>query len=196
MPFIPDQVRDAIRTSGNFNAPSPDGLTVLHLKHLGPLGLRYLCKICNLSFAHARIPDIWKHAIIMPLLKPGKPKGQGSSYRPISLLCPASKVLERLMVPFIAPHMQLADTQHGFRAGRSTTTALLPLNYQIARGFNDKCPPRRTVAMDFSKAFDTVDHTVLLRVLQDSRQTQFAGLAPTSVGARRPAATMERTPSQ
>ena len=105
----------------------------------------------------------------MPLLKPGKPKGQGSSYRPISLLCPASKVLERLVVPFVSPYIPLADTQHGFRAGRSTTTALLPLSYQIARGFNDDRPPRRTVVMavDFSKAFDRVDHNALLRILQE-----------------------------
>ena len=73
------------------------------------------------------------------------------------------------MVSFVAPHIQRADTQHGFRAGRSTTTALLPLSYQIARGFNDDRPPRRTVmmAVDFSKAFDTVDHNALLRTLQE-----------------------------
>ena len=106
-------------------------------------------------------------AIIMPLLKPGKPKGQGSSYRPISLLCPASKVMERLILRFVAPHVPLADSQHGFRAGRSTTTALLPLSYQIARGFNDDRPPRLTLVMavDFSKAFD---HKALLRCLQES----------------------------
>ena len=74
------------------------------------------------------------------------------------------------MLPFITPHIHLADTQHGFRAGRSTTTALLPLAHQIASGFNQNCPPRRTVAMavDFSKAFDTVSHTAIIRSLLDS----------------------------
>ena len=96
MPFTPDLVRKALENSGSSTALSPDALSVLQLKHLGPLGLRYLCRLFNLSYAHARIPDIWKHAIIVPLLKPGKPKEQGTSYRPISLLCPASKVLERL----------------------------------------------------------------------------------------------------
>ena len=167
MPFTVNQVKVAIQKSGNSTAPSPDGLTVLHLKHLGPLGLRYLCRVFNISYAHARIPDIWKHAIITPLLKPGKPKGQGSSHRPISLLCPASKVLERLMLPLIEPYIHLDDSQHGFRKGRSTTTALLPLTHQIVRGFNQHLPPWRTVAMavDFSKAFDTVDHNALLRCL-------------------------------
>ena len=169
-PFTVDQLKAALLDSGSSTAPSPDGLTILQLKHLGPLGLRYLCKLYNLSYAESRLPAIWKHAIVLPLLKPGKLKEQGTSYRPISLLCPASKVLEKLMVRHIAPHIQLAETQHGFRAGRSTTTALLPLAHLVASGFNQNCPPRRTVAMavDFSKAFDTVDHTTLLRSLHES----------------------------
>ena len=74
------------------------------------------------------------------------------------------------MSHMISPHLHLADTQHGFRAGRSTTTALLPLVHQIAAGFNQHCPPQRTVAMavDFSKAFDTVNHFSLLRSIHES----------------------------
>ena len=53
------------------------------------------------------------------------------------------------------------------RPSRSTSTALLPLTHQVVAGFNQRCPPRRTVAMavDFSQAFDTVNHTTLLRNL-------------------------------
>ena len=71
------------------------------------------------------------------------------------------------MLPHIVPHIHLADTQHGFRAGRSTTTALLPLAQQIASGFNQNRPPQRIVVMavDYSKAFDTVNHTALIRSL-------------------------------
>ena len=169
-PFTTTQVRVAISSSKNSTAPSADGLTIHELKHLGPLGIQYLTSLYNLSFQQATIPAIWKHAIILPILKPGKPKDQGSSYRPISILCPASKILEKLILARIAPHLTLADTQHGFRAGRSTTTALLPLVQQAATGFNQKCPPGRTVVMavDFSKAFDTVDHIVLLSCLLDT----------------------------
>ena len=78
---------------------------VLQLKHLGPLGLRYLCRLFNLSYAHARIPDILKHAITVPLLIIGKPKEQGTPYRPISLLCPASKVIELFMFRSITAHL-------------------------------------------------------------------------------------------
>ena len=162
--FTTTQVTDAIQDSSNSIASSPDNLTILHLRHLGPLGLQYLCRLFNLSYRHAEIPAIWKQAIIIPLPKPGKPKNHGSSYRPISLLCPASKVLEKLLYTKITPHVNLSDSQHGFRSGRSTTTALLPLVHQIAEGLNHHNPIRRTVSMavDFSKAFDTVNHTTLL----------------------------------
>ena len=95
-PFTPDQVKKALGESGNSTALSPEKLTIHQFKHLGPFGLQYLTEVFNLSYAHGRFPDIWKRAIIIPLLKPGKLKEQGTSYRPISLLCPASKLLERL----------------------------------------------------------------------------------------------------
>ena len=71
------------------------------------------------------------------------------------------------MLQRISPYLHFSDTQHGFRSGRSTTTALLPVVQHAATGFNQHCPPKRTVvlAVDFSKAFDTVNHTALLRSL-------------------------------
>ena len=166
-PFTPELLIFHLKKSGNSTATGPDGMTIRHLKHLGPLGLNYLCTLFNLSLSHANLPAIWKRANIIVLPKPGKPKDSGTSYRPISLLCPASKLLERLMQERIKAHLHLAESQHVFRTGRSTTTALLPLTHQIIKGFNEKSPPSRTIAMalDFSKAFDTVNHTSLLKQL-------------------------------
>ena len=83
-PFTSTQVRDAIRFSSNSTAPGADGLTIHQLKHLGPLGTQYLTNLFNLSYSKANLPAIWKQAIILPILKPGKLKDQGPSYRPIS----------------------------------------------------------------------------------------------------------------
>ena len=129
--YSSEMVANPIRNSGNLRAVGPDGLTIHQFKHLGPVGLRYLNHLFNLSFNHADIPAIWKTATVIPLLKPAKPVDQVTSYRPISILCPAVKVLERLLLPALNT-IPLSPTQHGYRAARSTPTALLPLASQVA----------------------------------------------------------------
>ena len=167
-PFHPDAVAKAIRNSGNSRAVGPDGLTIHQLKHLGPTGIIFLTDLFNHSYNRADIPAIWKTATIIPLLKPAKPADQGSSYRPISILCPAAKVFERLLLPQLNS-LPLSPIQHGFRAAHSTTTALLPLVNQVAQGFNKTRPERTTtMAIDLSKAFDMVNHTKLLSALNSS----------------------------
>ena len=110
------------------------------------------------------IPAIWKTSTIIPLLKPGKPAEDSTSYRPVSLLCPAIKILERLMLPYLNEHLTIPDFQHGFRAQHSTVSALHDFTESIAKGFNKKKPADRTllVQIDLSKAFDMVSHKKLL----------------------------------
>ena len=169
-PFIAGLVQEAIKSSGNSTAVGPDKINILLLKHFGPIAINFLTALFNLSIANADVPSIWKMATIIPIPKPGKSPSEGASYRPISLLCPAVKILERLVLPYLTSHLDLADTQHGFRALRSTTTALLPLVDRIVRGFNQPKPPLRTVslAVDFSRAFDTVSHDLLINMIGSS----------------------------
>ena len=163
-PFLPAATRDAIDKSATSTALGPDGLTSLHLKHLGPSGISYLTDLYNLSLSHADIPAVWKKANIVPIPKPGKPANVSKSYRPISLLSPAVKVLERLLLPSINEALPCSPFQHGYRPMRSTVTALLPLATKIAIGFNEKKPASRTatVSLDISKAFDAISHDLLL----------------------------------
>ena len=163
--FTAAQTLEAIKKSKSSKALGPDGLSPIMLKHLGPNGIRYLTAIFNISVNKSKIPCAWKTGKIIPLLKPGKPADQGTSYRPVSLLCPASKILEALLLPYVNDAVKLADHQHGFRKGRSTTTALQSINTFITDGLNKKKPVDRTVsvAIDLSKAFDTVDHELLLQ---------------------------------
>ena len=160
----------AIRDSGNSTAMGPDGLNILHLKHLGPIAISYLTSLYNLSLNRADIPAIWKKAIIIPIHKPAKPIDQGPSYRPISLLSPAVKVLERLVLPHLSEALPPVPSQHGFRSQHSTTTALLPLATRIAVGFNQRKPPERTTlsSVDYTSAFDLVPHDILLGQIEGS----------------------------
>ncbi|KAF2345816.1 Reverse transcriptase domain [Trinorchestia longiramus] len=163
-PFTADQTREASKKFGTSTAAGLDNLTILHIRHLSPSGISYLTNTFNLSLSHATIPSIWKTAIIITIPKPGKPPSLSSSYRPISLLCPAVKVLERLLLSHLTAAIPLSDSQHGFRPLHSTTSALLPVSHTIALGFNQHRPPLRTTIMDidFSKAFDTVPHPQLI----------------------------------
>ena len=79
----------------------------------------------NLSATTCRIPAIWKSSLIIPIPKPGKDTSQGTSYRPISLICPAAKVMESLFLPTINKYLIPAQDQHGFRCEHWTTSALL-----------------------------------------------------------------------
>ena len=169
-PFTEDQVSVAIRKPRNSTATGPDNLTSLHLKHLGPLGITFLTHTLNLSVQKVAIPAIWKDAIIIPLLKPGKSADNGKSYHPISLLSPTVKILERLILPYLTTSLAVNSTQHGFRPLHSTTTALLPIANAIATGFNQNKPHSRTatIAIDFAKAFDSVNHPLLLQKVSNS----------------------------
>jgi hypothetical protein len=100
-PFLPLATHDAINQAKSSSATGPDGLTAIHLKHIGPRCIAHPTKLFNLSVGNADLPALWKAAVIVPVLKPGKPANEGSSYRPISLLCPAMKVVERLLFPII-----------------------------------------------------------------------------------------------
>ena len=165
-PFAPPQVAEAIKRTKNSTAAGPNGITALHLKHLGPKGLRFLTRLFTLSICDADIPVIWRSADIVPVPKPGKPLDQGLSYRPISLLCPEIKVLERLLIPFLTTNFHLNPTQHGFRPQRSTVTALIPLATSIPRGFNQPKPASRTglLSVDISKAFNVVRRELLKKI--------------------------------
>ena len=168
--FTPEQTAAAIKASKASKAIGPDNMTNLHLKHLGKAGIKYLTDIFNISVAESKIPDIWKHSIIIPLLKPGKDKGESNSYRPVSLLCPAIKILERLLLPTLNENLEIPNFQHGFRAQHSTVTALNEFNIQVSNGFGKNNPPDRTVLLqlDLSKAFDMVSLDKLIQDLDQS----------------------------
>ena len=162
--FTPADTKEAIRLAKSSTAIGPDGMSNLHLKKLAQGAINYLTNIFNLSISTGQIPEIWHEAIIIPILKPGKDNNIGKNWRPISLLCPAVKTLEKLLLPKILTHIHFHPVQHGFRPKHSTCTALLTIKADIAAGFSRKKPAHRTVlvALDLTAAFDNVDHQQLL----------------------------------
>ena len=99
--FTSDQVTSAIKSCRSSRAYGPDSLSIFHLKNMGPIATEHLTTLYNDTLKSCRLPSIWKTSLIIPIPKPGKDSSQGNSYRPISLLCPAAKVLEALILPSI-----------------------------------------------------------------------------------------------
>ena len=123
----------------------PDKLSIFHLKNLGPRAIEYITALFNLSVTTCQIPAIWKSLLIISIPNPGKDTSVGTSYRPISLLCPAANVLDSLILSTINKYIKPAPDQHGFRPDHSTTSALLQLTTEITMGFNQRKPPDRTI---------------------------------------------------
>ena len=112
------------------------------------------------------IPHTWKLANIVPI---PKDTDNGTSYRPISFLSVIAKTLEKSILPYITANIPNTPMQHGYKTQHSTVTELHTLNNTVAKGFNQMAPPTRTitVALDMSKAFDTINiHTIIRNLLQ------------------------------
>ena len=163
------QVQEAIKQSKNNNSQGPDKLNIRHLKHIGPLGLAFLTSMFKTALNKNIIPHTWKFANIVPIPKPNKDPDKGTSYRTISLLSVIAKTLEKSLLPYITANIPNTPMQHGYKTQHSTVTALHTLNNTVEKGFNQMAPPVRTitVALDMSKAFDTINiHTLIRKLLQ------------------------------
>ena len=127
--------------------------------------LESLVHITNMSILHSVFPDELKIAQVIPLYKGGVSKLL-VNYRPVSVLTVIPKVLEGLMYnrinEFIEENDMLYNLHFGFRKNHSTRIALTILNDEISKALYDGEYVLGEV-LDFSKAFDTVNHDILLR---------------------------------
>lgn len=152
------------RLDGNKGA-GPDSLPSIVLKQCAPQLARPLYIIFNKSLSTGVFPLVWKVAHITPIHKKGD-LSRVENYRPVSILSGFGKLLESLVVKRIYWHLSpyLNINQHGFRPQKSTSTNLIGYVTDILEVL-DKGGETHAIYMDFSKAFDLVDHDLLLAKL-------------------------------
>ena len=123
-----------------------------------------LAQICNLSIKLSTVPDERKIAKLKPLYKKGK-KTDPKNYRPISLLPVISRILAKVIhdqtMDFLTKKNILNKFQSGFRKFHSTDSCLSYLEDKVSKGF-DSGLLTGMILIDLQKAFDTLDHKILI----------------------------------
>ena len=160
-------IRKLLNNVNSNKAQGPDGIHGTLLKKCA-CSLAYpLSKLFSMSYNLGQIPREWKMANVVPVHKKGS-KSLVENYRPISLTCLIMKVFERIIkdkILSLTSHL-LDPRQHGFLANRSCTTNMVPFCDSIALALNNKLHSD-VVYFDFSKAFDSVNHDIILRKLKE-----------------------------
>ncbi len=126
-----------------------------------------LSLLFNQSITEGKFPQCLKHATVIPIYKKG-PRDDVGNYRPISMLSTTSKIFESLMKKNLVHYLEtksiLNSEQYGFRQGLSTFDALNTYTQEIYNNL-DKQNSLLSIYVDFTKAFDTVKHDILVHKL-------------------------------
>ena len=166
-PTDSDEIVSVCKTLKSSSSPGHDDIKPDVIKAVSILIAKPLVHIFNLSFKTGIIPHQLKLAKVIPIFKKGE-RESISNYRPISLLPFFSKILERLthkrLYAFISKYNLLHKNQFGFRPKFSCEMALLSAYNHIVSNLDNR---NHTIGifLDLSKAFDTIDHEILLSKL-------------------------------
>ena len=162
-------VASLLRSRPSGKSVGSDNISLELLKISAPVISESLAALINNSLSSGVYPRSWKESVVAPVLEAGKDATKPVSYRPISLRGNVYKVAEKVvhsqLVRFCLENKIDLDEQFGFLKGCSSELQLLTTletwHESLDRGNLVHC-----ILLDAAKAFDRVDHTALLRILQ------------------------------
>ncbi|GMR53852.1 hypothetical protein PMAYCL1PPCAC_24050, partial [Pristionchus mayeri] len=163
--LFPHAVYKALRKLSPSCSTGYDGISQIIFSKCAHALSTPLADIYNLSLISGTVPSAWKHSLITPIPKPGKDSKLPSSYRPISIISPAAKTMERLIKDHLNSHLSrfniLPSNQHGFRSGANVVTNLLTCHNDWTNSHSKKLITD-VVYIDFTRAFDVVPYPKLI----------------------------------
>ena len=168
--FSKEDIVTAIKKIKSNAAAGPDGIPTILLKECCEELSKPLYIIYRNSLDSGEVPNLLKDAMVIPIHKGGL-KSDVKNYRPVSLISQILKILEKVLCVKIVSHLEennlLNQNQHGFRKFRSCLSQLIEhydnIIESVSAGNNVD-----VIYLDYSKAFDVVDHHILLRKLKES----------------------------
>ena len=164
--FHHSRVRKLLTKINSNKAQGPDGIHGKILKKCAASLAYPLSCIFKMSYNCGYIPKEWKMANVVPVFKKGK-KSTVENYRPISLTCLVMKIFERIVKEELLDHTSqyLDQRQHGFLSNKSCTTNMVNFCDSLALSLNND-ERNDVVYFDFAKAFDSVNHDLILEKLK------------------------------
>lgn len=168
LPISKDELTYHISNSRQ-SAPGPDNIPFVFIQNLPQMAVNKLLELFNRIWTDQTFPKIWRHAIIIPIHKPNKPKTNPESYRPISLTCNLCKLFEKIvnkrLLWYLERNHLINNYQMGFRTHFSTSDNLILLQNDILDAFANK-QELIAVFLDIRNAFDSAWRPGILQKLQ------------------------------
>jgi hypothetical protein len=166
-PIAESVVAEKLRSLNAHKGAGPDGIHPSIVRHLCDIVAQPLTTLFNQSLSTGTVPSDWRKSVICPIFKKGN-KELVENYRPVCLTSVISKTMEAIIKDMICTHLQALDlvsnSQHGFVPKRSCLSNLLVAENTITK-LMDEGSSVDIVFIDFSKAFDRVNHRMLLHKL-------------------------------
>jgi ribonuclease HI len=163
IPAVTDEeFRAAVDALCTGKACGMDNIFAEQLRQLGPTAAALLKRIVAKSVLTGVVPKAWREGETVPLCKPNKDPSELASFRPVTLTSHIAKLCELIVKRRIQYDVKLEDSQSGFRAACSTADQILRVISE-AKAAMDAGLAYAAILFDYSKAFDKIDHNVLLR---------------------------------